>query len=261
MSGVVAVEHGPISVISLDRPTVHNALNREVIEQLGAAHAALSADDLVRAVIITGTGDRAFSAGADLDELRGLGIDQADRVLAEGHRVFSQIEDSRLPIVAAVNGLALGGGFELALACTFMIASNNARFALPEAGLGLIPGYGGTQRLPRAIGAPAALHLMLTGDRISAGRAFELGLLPVPPVPPEDLMSTAWEVAVTLTTKGPRAMAAIKTAVFAAGTENRREALRLERQLAAAAIASDEGDEGVAAFFDRRPPDFAVVGG
>lgn len=245
-----------IAIITINRPQVFNALNAEVLNSLAAAVSELSDGGQVRAIIITGEGTKAFSAGADLDELAGLNSTQAYETLHAGQRTMSSIESSSVPVIAAVNGLALGGGFELVLASTFAVLSEKAAFALPESGLGLIPGYGGTQRLPLLIGKSVAAYLMLTGERLNAQRAFELGLSPVAPVAPEDLMSMATQIARQIAAKGPKANAAILQALgSSAATE---QGLGLETGLAALAVAGTESDEGVAAFKERRQPQFSI---
>ena len=156
-----------VAVITLDRPKVLNALNRALFDDLEAAFLAISSDPAVRAVILTGAGEKAFAAGADISELAQAGAAQGQAISARGQAVFDLIENCGKPVIAAVNGFALGGGCELAMACTFRIASENARFGQPEVKLGLVPGYGGSQRLPRLVGKGTALRLLLTGDMIS----------------------------------------------------------------------------------------------
>lgn len=159
---------GAVQVLEINRPQAMNALNGRLICDLRDEVCRAEADSSVRVVVITGAGTKAFSAGADLDELDGLDVASARRVMQEGQHAFRDIASSDLPVIAAVNGLALGGGFELVLASTFAMTSELASFGLPESRLGLIPGYGGTQRLAPLIGAASAAHLMLTGDRLTA---------------------------------------------------------------------------------------------
>lgn len=251
---VLVDRHKGVAVVTINRPHVHNALDRETLRSLAAIHAELECDPWTRAIVLTGAGDRAFSAGADLDELAGLDAATAYVLLEEGQRVMAQVERTAVPIVAAVNGLALGGGFELVLASTFAVMSTQASLALPESGLGLIPGYGGTQRLPRVIGAPAAAHVMLTGTRISARRAYELGLTPLEPVAPDELRDVAVGQATTIAARGPRAHTAILRALQTSLPT--ADELALESALAAVATGSQEAAEGIAAFRDRRPAVF-----
>ena len=243
-----------LSIVTLDRPNAHNALNAETISDLVRAFEDVEADRSVRGVVITGAGDRSFCAGADLDELNGLSFERARKVLTAGQRAISVIAECSVPVIAAVNGLALGGGFELALACTFPILSTRAALGLPETGLGLIPGYGGTQRLPRVVGPAVAAHAILTGERITAERAFELGLTPLAPVEPAKLLDFALGVARRIAERGPAATSDVLTALRTGAAK--REDLALETTLAARAAASAEAAEGISAFKERRAPHY-----
>jgi enoyl-CoA hydratase len=253
---VTVRQSGAVTTLTIDRPKAYNALNAAVITALADEVIAAAAAPEVRAVIITGTGAKAFSAGADLNELSGLDADAANTTLSGGQRAFLAIERAQVPVIAAVNGLALGGGFELILACTFPLLSTGASLGLPESGLGLIPGYGGTQRLPRIIGRAAAAHLMLTGERLDAQRAYQLGLTPVPPIAPEALMETAEVLASTIAAQGPAAVRAILRALDFGGDAPLEVGLNVETGLAALAVAGAESTEGVNAFHERRTPQF-----
>jgi enoyl-CoA hydratase len=251
---LIAEQRGAVRYLTLDRPEVLNALNASVFTALEEQLARISSDPATRTVVITGAGDRAFSAGADLDELTGL--DPVDRraLLERGQRVFRSLETLGIPVIAAVNGYALGGGFELALACTLIVAAESARFGLPEVGLGLIPGYGGTQRLPRAVGSRAALGMMLTGEQIDAARADELGILSQPPVPDDDLLQVVGSLADSISGKSPRAASLILKAVgYADGLD---ASLAHETTLAALAAASGDAEEGITAGREKRTPRF-----
>lgn len=252
---VLVERDGAVAILTLNRPAVHNALNGKVLARLGALVDDLEAEGSVNAVVLTGAGERSFCAGADLDELAGLDTVRAKDALRLGQGVMDRVARSRVPFVAAVNGLALGGGFELVLATTFPVLADHASLGLPEAGLGLIPGYGGTQRLPRVVGRPAAAHLMLTGERMSAERAYQLGVTPVSPVPQAELLDTALGLARTVAARGPRAVGAILEALGT--TSPTRHELDLETTLAATASGSKEAVEGIAAFKERRPARFA----
>ena len=254
---VLVTENGPTAIVTLNRPEVHNALNRQVFELLLEEIARLELTAATRAIVLTGAGERAFCAGADLDELSGLDFEEARQVLSFGQSVMAKISRCSVPVVAAVNGLALGGGFELVLASSFALVSTVASFALPEAGLGLMPGYGGTQRLPRLVGSAVAAHLMLSGARLSAQRAFDLGLTPVEPVEPAELLDRASQLATEIAKRGPRANAAILEALrtTAPGTED----LELETSLAATVTSGAEAAEGIAAFKQKRQPNFPPV--
>ncbi|MFE5191442.1 enoyl-CoA hydratase/isomerase family protein [Streptomyces sp. NPDC056628] len=248
---------GPVTTLTINRPEAFNALNAGVLAELRQAVLEAEADPAVRAVVVTGTGDKAFSAGADLKELAGMTTDRAHETMRSGQRVMRDIERAAVPVIAAVNGVALGGGFELVLASTFSVLSTRASLGLPESGLGLIPGYGGTQRLPRAVGAQTAAHLMLTGARLNADRAYQLGLTPVPPVAPEDLLATAVAMAEKIAAQGPLAVRSILTALEAGRGALLDTGLQLETGLAALAIGGAESDEGINAFLERRPAVFA----
>ncbi|GGJ65549.1 enoyl-CoA hydratase/isomerase family protein [Streptomyces brasiliensis] len=246
---------GDVLTLTINRPKAFNALNAAVLDGLADAVSDVATSG-VRAIVVTGSGEKAFCAGADLKELADLDVDQARVLLARGQGVFRSLERCGVPVVAAVNGLALGGGFELVLSCTFAIVSHRASLGLPEAGLGLIPGYGGTQRLPRAVGPQVAAHVMLTGERISADRAHALGLAPLPPVAPEELLNSAHDVAARIVSKGPLAVRAILEAMDRGRDASLETGLALEASLAVAATAGAESTEGVAAFLERRDPRF-----
>jgi enoyl-CoA hydratase len=255
-NSLLAEQVGPVTTLTINRPEAYNALNSELLAALGAAVRTAEADTSVRALVVTGAGEKAFCAGADLKELAGMSSDRAHESMRAGQRVVRDLERAAVPVVAAVNGVALGGGFELVLAATFPVLSTRASLGLPESSLGLIPGYGGTQRLPRAIGARAAAHLMLTGARLDPDRAFQLGLTPVPPVPPEDLMATATAIAETIAAQGPIAVRSILAALEGGRDASLDAGLQLETGLAALAVGGAESDEGVAAFLERRAARF-----
>lgn len=255
-AGLACDREGSVALITLDRPQVHNALNGALLAELDRHVLALAGDPTTRVIIITGAGSTAFCAGADVHELAGLDVSAAREALLEGQATFSRIERCGVPVIAAVNGLALGGGLELALACSFIVASENASFGLPETALGLMPGYGGTQRLPRLIGRHAALHVMLTGRRLSAHRAFELGLVATDPVAAAELLSSATSLAAMIEGRGPEASRRVIEAVNRGLDAPIDAGLSLEAGLAAETIASAEGREGMAAFQQRRPPRF-----
>lgn len=256
MSSVITERSGRTVLVTINRPEAFNALNAEVLHALKSAVADAHLDPHVRAVVITGSGEKAFSAGADLQEIAAMGPDQAHEAMSHGQGVFRFIEQTPIPVIAAVNGLALGGGFELALASSFPILSTRAALGLPEASLGLIPGYGGTQRLPRALGSRVAAHLMLTGTRLSPERAFDLGLTPVPAVEPSELLDTSLALAEAIASQGPRAVRAILQGIEASRDVGIDAGLRLETGLAALAVAGAESSEGINAFLEKRDRDF-----
>jgi enoyl-CoA hydratase len=246
---------GALARLTINRPEARNALNRAVFEGLEVALDAVVATPEVSAIILTGAGDRAFCAGADLDELRDLSGIEARALLGTGQRVLRRIETLGIPTVAAVRGWAVGGGFELALACPLVVAGASARFAFPEAGLGLMPGYGGTQRLTHAVGAKTALSLMLTGESLDAKRAWDLGLLARPPVDDDSLADAAMDLAMHVASRSASAIGLILEGVAAALPVG--EGLRHETALAALATSSPDALEGIAAFLDKRTPAFA----
>jgi enoyl-CoA hydratase len=252
---------GPVTTLTLNRPTAFNALNGRLLQRLGDEVTRAEADDSVRVVVITGAGEKAFSAGADLKELRGMPAHRAHDLMRTGQQVMRSIERAQVPVIAAVNGVALGGGFELVLASTFPILATSAALGLPESSLGLMPGYGGTQRLPRVVGGPVAAHLMLTGSRLDADRAHALGLTPLAPVPPEELAQAARTVAEKIADQGPRAVRSILTALEQGRDSPLDAGLVLETGLASLAVAGTESDEGISAFLERRSPRFAATRG
>jgi enoyl-CoA hydratase len=260
-SPVVTEARGGVALVRLDRPRALGALNAEMLGELDRVVADLSTRPSTRVIVVTGTGDKAFSAGADLDELAGLDAAAAHDVLSRGQAVFRHIELCPIPVIAAVNGLALGGGFELVLATTFPVLAEHASLGLPEAGLGLMPGYGGTQRLTRAIGRQAAIHTMLTGSRLSAARAYELGLTPVEPVPGPDLLDATLDWAHRIAERGPRAVRSILAATAAALDQPLDAGLRTESALAAVTTGGAEAAEGIEAFRRKRPAVFADLDG
>jgi len=195
-----------ILTITLNRPDKLNALNRQLLAEIRLAVEAAGDDAEVKAIIITGSGEKAFAAGADIEEFAHFSSEAGRALSAHGHGVMDAIENSRKPVVAAVNGFALGGGCELAMACHMRIAANNARFGQPEVNLGLIPGYAGTQRLPQLVGKAKAIELLLTGDMVGAEEAHRIGLVNAV-VAPEDLVATTRAMLQKVLQKGPLAVA------------------------------------------------------
>lgn len=261
MSDLVVERHGAVVLATINRPQAFNALDAHVVADLCEVVVSAERSSETRAVVVTGVGEKAFSAGADLKELAGMSADEAHETMRAGQQAFRRIESAEVPVVAAVNGLALGGGFELALATTFPLLSTRAALGLPESSLGLIPGYGGTQRLPRAVGRRVATHLMLTGHRLDAQRAFELGITPLPPFEPSALIDAALEVAVKIAQQGPLAARSILHAVLRGADGDLDAGLALESGLASLAIAGSESSEGISAFLERRPASFAKGSG
>jgi enoyl-CoA hydratase len=246
---------GEIAVVIIDRSEKLNALNADVIAELGQVFAELASDDKVRGVILTGAGDKAFVAGADIGELAQMNSVSGVQVSRDGQTVFGSIERFPKPVVAAVGGFALGGGCELALACHLRIASENARFGLPEVGLGIIPGYGGTVRLARLIGLGRAVEMTLTGEMVGAARAAEWGLVS-DVVPREQLMEEAKSFLRRITKHGPLAVRMALESIYHAVDTSTTEALRLESSLFGLLASTDDMKEGMGAFLEKRKPDF-----
>jgi enoyl-CoA hydratase len=246
---------GAIAVVTLNRPKVLNALNAQTIAELGQVMQALQVDDHVRAVVVTGAGEKAFVAGADINELAVLSPAQGKEHAAAGQRVFDLIEGLGKPVIAAINGFALGGGCELAMACTLRIAADTARLGQPEINLGLTPGYAGSQRLPRLVGRGLALELLLTGDMISAARAFEIGLVNRV-VPAAELLAEARKLASVLAAKAPIASRYILEAVRHGDEMPLAEAQHLEATLFGLVASTDDMREGTRAFLEKRKADW-----
>ena len=242
-----------VLTITLDRPDALNALSQRLVGELGQALRLARKDD-VRGVVITGAGEKAFAAGADIGEFAGMESLDAHRFAARGQAVFNSIESSPKPVVAAVNGFALGGGCELAMACHLRVASETAQFGQPEVQLGLIAGFGGTQRLPRLVGRGVATEMLLTGDRISAQRAYEIGLANRV-VPAGEVVPTAKQFVLTIASKAPVAVAMTLQALRAADLPL-PQGLQQEAALFAQCAATEDFGEGVGAFLNRETPQF-----
>lgn len=245
---------GPVAVITIDRPEKRNALSARVRSELVAALDDLSASTDVRVVVFTGAGDRAFIAGADIAEFADrTPLEQRDAMT--GRRVFDEIADYPKPTIAMINGFALGGGCELALACDIRVASDTARLGQPEINLGIIPGGGGTQRLPRVVGTGQAMRLILSGEIIDATEALRIGLVDVV-TPAAELRDRTLELARTIASKSPVALRIAKAAVRAAAEMPLSAGLAYETELFVTCFASDDKREGVEAFLEKRSPEF-----
>ena len=246
------LENG-IFLITINRPDKLNALNKTVFEELDKVMDTVYSDDSVRGVIITGSGPKAFVAGADIAEVLDISDDDAEYLSTNGQRIFFKIENSPKPVIAAINGFALGGGCELAMACHFRIASETARFGQPEVNLGLIPGYGGTQRLTMLVGKGKAMELILTGNMIGADEARQLGLVNHVTAP-GDLLEKTKEILSLILTKSPVAVAKAIKAINL--FDHKQSGFDSEAQLFAEAFASDDKAEGTTAFLEKRKPVF-----
>jgi enoyl-CoA hydratase len=244
-----------IATISANRPDKLNALNDALITELGAAMDEIAGRDDVAGVILTGTG-RAFVAGADIGEIGGSTPAQAKALARKGQEVFRKFETSAKPTVAAVNGFALGGGCELAMSCHVRLASEAAKFGQPEVKLGLLPGYGGTQRLPRLVGKGRALQLLLTGDMIDAQEAYRIGLANAV-VPAGELMDRARAMVTAMVANAPLALALTIETVNAGYDLALDEALRFEATAFGLAAATEDMAEGTKAFLEKRPARFS----
>lgn len=244
---------GDIATITLNRPKVLHALNAQIFDELEAIFNSLSHDPSIRVVLITGSGDKAFAAGADINELVALNRSTGEQKSLRGQSVFHLVETCGKPVIALINGFALGGGCELALACHLRIASEKARLGQPEVKLGLLPGYGGSQRLPRIIGPAPALKLLLTGEIIDAAEAFRIGLVNEV-VPAENLLTRGRELAQTIAAQAPLAITACIEAVRRGAYLSLDAALRLEADLFGQLCATQDKAEGTKAFLEKRAP-------
>ena len=244
-----------VAVVSINRPDKLNALNEQTIRELSQAVDEVTRRDDVGGAIVTGVGEKAFVAGADIAELSKMGPVDGVQVSRLGQDVFRRIELSRKPVIAAVNGFALGGGCELSLACHLRIASENAQFGLPEVKLGIIPGYGGTLRLPRIVGKGRALELMLTAQFIKADEAYRIGLANRV-VPQAELMDTARKTMATILANGPVAVALAIECTTRGMEMSVDDGLALESNLFGLLAATDDMHEGMQAFLEKRKAEF-----
>ena len=248
-------KHEQIAIVTIDRQKKLNALNALLLKELEQGFARLSEDDQLQGVILTGQGDKAFVAGADIKELVDLDMQTGRRGSEQGQRVFNLIEKFPKPVLAAINGYALGGGCELALACHLRIASTNAKFGFPEVSLGIIPGFGGTVRLSRLIGLGRAVEMVLTGDMISADRAEHFGLVSAV-VELEDLLTESKNFLGRITSHSPLAVQKAIQSLYFAYDSRTVEALNMENDLFGQLSGSGDMKEGISAFLEKRKPMF-----
>src|SRR5689334_4594387 len=246
---------GGVTLLFVNRPAVLNAIHRESLEEIAAAARAFVADPSQRALVVTGSGEKAFISGADIGELQPLGPAAAEDISRFGQAVVEVLERSPKPVIAAINGYAFGGGCELALACHVRLASPNAVLGLPEVKLGIIPGYGGTQRLPRLVGPGRALELILTGRSIKAEEAELIGLVNRV-VPQADLLAECEKLALAMAANGPLAVEAALECVVRGTQLPLDQGLRFESSRFGILAASEDMHEGLQAFLDKRPPKF-----
>ncbi|MCF8256487.1 MAG: enoyl-CoA hydratase/isomerase family protein [Flavobacteriales bacterium] len=251
---ILTSQSNGILTITINRPDKLNALSQGVLKDLRSAVAEVYSDHRIKAAIITGAGEKAFVAGADITEFQGLGVKAGRKLAANGQDIFNRIERSPKPFLAAVNGFALGGGCELAMACHVRVAAEGARFGQPEVNLGLIPGYGGTQRLVQLIGKGKALELLMTADMVKADEALRLGLV-THVVPAADLLAKAEEILVKVMSKAPVAIAKVIDCVNAYFTDG-VDGLEFELDSFAACCATEDFTEGASAFLSKRTAEF-----
>ncbi|WP_224484234.1 enoyl-CoA hydratase/isomerase family protein [Robertkochia aurantiaca] len=242
-----------ISVVTVNRPDKLNALNRKTIEELHEALKSLDQDEQVRAIIITGSGTKAFVAGADIAEFSDFSAAEGKQLAAKGQRLlFDFIENLSTPVIAAINGFALGGGLELAMACHFRVASDNARMGLPEVSLGVIPGYGGTQRLPQLVGKGRAMEMIMTGGMIGTEQAHLSGLINHM-VAQEQLIPLCKEIASKIIKNSPKAIA---SAIDAVNAGFGKKGYEKEIENFGASFGTEDFKEGTTAFLQKRKPEF-----
>lgn len=256
---IIVERDGPVAIVTINRPKALNALNAQVFDELNTVLDELEGDRAVGALIITGAGDRAFVAGADIAELNQLTNAAAGAAKARaGHLLSHRLEHSRLPVIMAINGFALGGGLELAMAGDIRVAATTAKLGQPEVNLGIIAGFGGSQRLPRLVGEGMASYLLLTGEMISAEEAKQANLVEKV-VPPEHLMTEAERLAAVIASKGPLAIAATKRLIHKGMQTDLHSALELEAEEFGKIVATADAKEGTAAFLEKRPPKFTGI--
>lgn len=252
---LIAEVKNNVLYITINRPQKLNALNKEVLEELADIIAAAQTNKEIRAILITGAGEKAFVAGADISEFQHYNLDEGRRLAKDGQeKVFNAIENSRKPVIAAINGFALGGGLELAMACHIRIASENAKLGLPEVTLGLIPGYGGTQRLAQLVGKGRAFEMIFTADMITAEKALQIGLVNHV-VPIENLPAKAEELLEKIKQRAPLALAGAVKAVNA-GFNPKLEGYQTEIDEFGNCFATKDFKEGVGAFLEKRKAEF-----
>ena len=244
-----------IAIVTINRPEKLNALNSDTLAELNDVFTKLESDEEVYVIILTGSGEKAFVAGADIKELNKCNEDTGKVFAKRGQMIFDLIENYKKPVIAAVNGFALGGGCELALACHIRIASENAKFGQPEVNLGIIPGYGGTQRLARLINTGRATEYILTGDMISAKEALRIGLVNKI-IEQDQLMKETLALANKISSKGQTAVRASLRSIVSTNNINQAEGLDLEARLFGICCGSKDFEEGTTAFLEKRKPVF-----
>jgi enoyl-CoA hydratase len=255
MENIKLEKKSAIAYVTIDRPKVLNALNMATMEELQEAFTDIASDRDIRVVILTGGGEKSFVAGADINELQKNNPVDAKAYTHRGQAVLDLIENLGKPVIACINGFALGGGCEIAMACTMRLASEGAKLGQPEVKLGIIPGYGGTQRLPRLVGTGLAMQILLTGDMITAQEAHRIGLVNEI-LPPDKLIARAEEIAKKIIANAPLAIQYTMEAVNQGLNMTLEGGLFLEATLFSVACASEDKTEGTTAFLEKRPAKF-----
>lgn len=252
---VLVTREGRTAVVTINRPNQLNALNADTIAKLSSTMLELEGDESVRAIVLTGSGEKSFVAGADIKEFANFSIEEGKELARRGHEsLFNTIENLKKPVIAAVNGFALGGGLELAMSCHVRVASDNARMGLPEVSLGVIPGYGGTQRLPQLVGKGKAMEMIMTAGMIVAEDALQWGLVNYV-VPQSELMAKCLDIASKAAKNSGVAIAAAIAAVNA-GFAHGVDGFEAEIDAFGEAFGTDEFAEGTTAFIEKRKPEF-----
>ncbi|MGE3975403.1 MAG: enoyl-CoA hydratase/isomerase family protein [Bdellovibrionales bacterium] len=244
-----------VGIVTFHRPQALNALNSQVMKEFLGLLSDLKKDSSLRCVILTGHGEKSFIAGADIKEMSNFGPSEAKAFSQTGHQILKEIEACPFPFIAAVNGFALGGGCEMAMACDFILSSDNASFGLPEVGLGLLPGFGGTQRLSQFVGVARASEMIFTGKKYSALEAQQFGLVNQV-VPAAELLSTALKLASDIAKKGPVAVRSVRQLLRTTGHLSLSEGLKMEQESFGNLFKTADQKEGAAAFVEKRAPQF-----
>ncbi len=247
--------HDGIGVLTFNRPKVLNALNPSTLDEVADVIGRAAREDAMRVLILTGAGDKAFVAGADINMFPGFNPLSARFFSEKGHRIFFEIEQLPKPVIACVNGLALGGGLEIAMSCDFIYASDRAKFGQPEVNLGIMPGFGGTQRLSRLVGRAKAKEICMTGEMIDAQQAKDLGLV-ARVFPADQLFDETMKVARTLSSKSMSVLRTIKKVIDSGADVDLRTGCALEAEAFGVCFGSEDMREGVAAFLEKRKPQF-----
>ncbi|WP_082281299.1 enoyl-CoA hydratase-related protein [Leptospira kirschneri] len=248
-------KEGQIAILTIQRPSALNALNREVLTQIGQEVDALEKDKNIRVLIVTGEG-KAFVAGADIAEMKDLNVSQGEEFSKLGNSVFQKLHQSRIVSIAAINGFSLGGGLELALACDIRIGSEKAKLGLPEVSLGLIPGFGGTQRLARLIGYARAIELVVTGEMISAEEGYRIGILNKLVKEGESILDFSKSIANSILKKGPQAIERVKKTIQQGLDVSLKEGISMEEKAFGDCFDGGQSKEGMGAFLEKRPAQF-----